>query len=122
MLSHRSPRLPEYTDQRIAIRGCDVRYSAMPGVSHGVSRRGSDPVRYRRPCRRPGCSWGGGRGSCGPALAHRGAWIRVAGSDLDVPEVHTGVKHGRDEGVAELVWVRAGETPPLIAALESLRI
>jgi len=41
--------------------------SAMPGVFCGMSRRSHGaPVRCRRPCRRRGCSSGGGRGSCGP--------------------------------------------------------
>jgi hypothetical protein len=39
----------------------------MPGVSCGMSRRRHGaPVRYRRPYRRRGCSWGGGRGCCRP--------------------------------------------------------
>ena len=34
----------------------------------------------------------------GPVVTHRGAWIGMAGSDLDIPEVHARVEHGRDEG------------------------
>src|SRR5215472_2717476 len=47
--------------------------SAMPGVLPGGldhGRRGL--VRCRGPCRRRGCSWGGGRGSCGPTW-----WTRL---------------------------------------------
>src|SRR5215475_2259753 len=32
----------------------------------------------------------------GPVVAHRGAWIGVAGGDLDVPQVHACVKTGRE--------------------------
>jgi hypothetical protein len=32
----------------------------------------------------------------------------VAGGDLDVAQVDAGVEHGRDEGVAQHVRVRAG--------------
>ena len=32
----------------------------------------------------------------GPVVAHRGAWIGMAGGDLDVPEVHASVEHGCD--------------------------
>ena len=42
------------------MHGCNVRYSARSRMVHEVW------VRYRRPCRRRGCSWGGGRGSCEP--------------------------------------------------------
>jgi hypothetical protein len=43
----------------------------------------------------------------GPVIAHRGAWIGVAGGDLDVAQVHAGVEHGGDEGITEHVRVRA---------------
>ena len=68
-------------------------------------------VRYRRPCRRRGCSSDGGRGSCGPALAHRGAWVGVTGGDLHVAQVNPGVEtnwHRCDEGMAKHVWMRLG--------------
>src|SRR5271166_5047527 len=31
-------------------------------------------------------------------VAHGGAWVGVAGHDLDVTQVHASVQHGRDEG------------------------
>ena len=37
----------------------------------------------------------------GPVIAHVRPWICVAGRDLHVPQVHTGVEHGRDECMAE---------------------
>ncbi len=42
----------------------------------------------------------------GPVITHRGAWIGVTGGDLDVPQVHSGIEHGRDEGMPEHVTVR----------------
>jgi hypothetical protein len=30
-------------------------------------------------------------------ITHRGAWVGVTGSDLDVPQVNAGVEHGRDK-------------------------
>jgi hypothetical protein len=45
------------------------------------------------------CSSGGGRVHAG-SLTHRGAWIGLAGGDLDVPQVHARVEHGGDEGEA----------------------
>jgi hypothetical protein len=36
----------------------------------------------------------------------------VAGGDLDVPQVHSGIEHGRDEGVAEHMRVRPGNAHP----------
>src|SRR5262249_19117641 len=45
----------------------------------------------------------------GPVVAHRGAWIGVPGSDLDIPQVHARIKHGRDESMAEHVRVRPGD-------------
>src|SRR5258708_16792370 len=44
----------------------------------------------------------------GPVITHRGAWIGVAGGDLDVPQVHSSTEHGRDKGMPEHVRVRAG--------------
>ena len=44
----------------------------------------------------------------GPVIPHSRARIRVAGGDLDVPEVDAGIEHGRDESVAEHVRVRPG--------------
>ena len=37
----------------------------------------------------------------GPVLPHRRAWISMAGRDLNIPQVHPGVQHGRNERVAE---------------------
>jgi hypothetical protein len=37
----------------------------------------------------------------GPVVTHRGAGIGVAGGDLDVPEVHAGIKHGGHESVTK---------------------
>ena len=45
----------------------------------------------------------------GPVGTHRGARIGVAGGDLDIPQVHACVQHGRDEGMAEHVRVRPGD-------------
>jgi hypothetical protein len=50
----------EYTEQRINMRLSNAHYSARPRMVHEVW------VRCRRPCRRRGCSWGGGRGFCEP--------------------------------------------------------
>jgi hypothetical protein len=44
----------------------------------------------------------------GSVIAHRGARIGMAGSDLDVPQVDPSVQHGCDEGISEHVWVGAG--------------
>jgi hypothetical protein len=57
------------------------------------------PLNGARGYKRPGCRWGGGRGSCGLALVtHRRARIGVPGSNLDLPQVHARVEHGGDEG------------------------
>jgi len=45
----------------------------------------------------------------GSVVTHCGARIGVAGGNLDIAQVHAGVEHGRDEGVAEHVRVRAGD-------------
>ena len=45
----------------------------------------------------------------GPVVPHRGARIGVAGGDLGVPQVHTRIQHGRDEGMAEHVRVWLGD-------------
>ena len=50
------------------------------------------------PCRRPGCSSGGGPGSGGPVIPHRGTGVGVTGGDLHVAQVSAGVEHGRDIG------------------------
>jgi hypothetical protein len=44
----------------------------------------------------------------GPVVTHRGARVGVAGGDLDVPQVYSSIKHGRDEGMPEHVGVRPG--------------
>jgi hypothetical protein len=45
----------------------------------------------------------------GSVVAHGGAWVGVAGGDLDVAEVDADVEHGGDEGVAaQHVGVNAG--------------
>ena len=36
-------------------------------------------------------------------VAHRRAWVRMAGGDLHVAQVDTGIEHGGDEGVAQHV-------------------
>jgi hypothetical protein len=41
----------------------------------------------------------------GPVVAHRGARVGVPGGDLDIPEVHAGIKHGGHKGAAEHVAV-----------------
>ena len=54
-------------------------------------------------------------------VAHGGAWVGVAGGDLNVTKVDAGVEHGGDEGVAQHVWVHAGhvEASPFGKALEA---
>jgi len=44
-----------------------------------------------------------------PVVTHGGAWVSVAGGDLDVAQVNPSVQHGRDEGMAEHVRVRPGD-------------
>jgi hypothetical protein len=44
----------------------------------------------------------------GPVVTHRGARVGVAGGDLDIPQVHARIEHGRDEGMAQHVRVRPG--------------
>ena len=55
-------------------------------------------------------------GLASPVITHRGAWIGMAGSDLDVAQVNSGVEHGRDEGMAEHVGVRPGDPHPAVPA------
>ena len=90
----------------------------MQGVSLVLRQGDAGLVRLLRICTQRGCSWGAGRGWCGPALTHRGPRIGVAGGDLDVPEVYAGIKHRGDKRVAEQMRVRprpqpggAGEAP-----------
>jgi len=45
----------------------------------------------------------------GSVVPHRRARIGMAGSDLDVAQVHARVEHGRDKGMAEHVRVRPGD-------------
>jgi hypothetical protein len=40
-------------------------------------------------------------------VAHRGAWIGMAGGDLDIPQVHARVEHGRHEGYLYLILEKA---------------
>jgi hypothetical protein len=37
----------------------------------------------------------------GAVVTHRGAWVGVAGGDLDIAQIHPGIEHGGDERVAE---------------------
>lgn len=76
-------------------------------------------IRQGRAFPRGGGSWGrscsgghvGGQDVVGvavevlasPVVPHRGAWIGMAGGDLDVPRVYSGIQHGRHEGVPEHV-------------------
>jgi hypothetical protein len=39
----------------------------------------------------------------GPVITHRGARIGVAGSDLDIPEIHACIEHRGD--MAYLYWI-----------------
>ena len=45
----------------------------------------------------------------GSVVTHRGPWIGVAGSDLDVSQIDAGVEHGGDESMAD--WVCSREEP-----------
>jgi hypothetical protein len=38
----------------------------------------------------------------GPVVAHRGPRVSVPGLDLDIPQVHARIQHGRDERSARL--------------------
>src|SRR5665647_1875067 len=49
----------------------------------------------------------------GPVVLHGGAWVGVAGGDLHVAEVDSGVEHLGHEGVPEHVWVHAPAAEPL---------
>src|SRR5665811_1758536 len=51
-------------------------------------------------------------GGAGTVVSHGGAWVGVAGGDLDVAQVDAGVEHGGDVGVAEHVWVHAWQSDP----------
>ena len=92
------------------MRACNALYSAMPGVSRGMGRK-------RRIVRSgAGCHVGGEdvvrlaiEVLAGPVIPHCGAWIGVAGGELDVPQVHASVQHGRDEGMAEHVGMGTGD-------------
>ena len=52
------------------------------------------------------------KGLAGSVVAHGRPGIGVAGGDLDVPQVHSGIKHGRDKDVAEHMRVRPGNPHP----------
>ena len=62
----------------------------------------------RRPGRRPGCSWGGGRGCCGLCRSEWWCVGRVAGGDLGVARAGAGAGRGGGEGGAGHVRVRPG--------------
>src|ERR1700733_8135795 len=51
-----------------------------------------------------------GRATLGAVITHHGARIRMAGGDLDIPQVDPSIQHGRDERVPEHMWVRAGNS------------
>src|SRR5215831_16992091 len=93
--------MSEYVGRCIDMRTDDTLISAMPGVSRSLGGGGgARSVRCRRPCRRPGCSSGAGQGSC-VLITHSCAWIGVAACDLDVPQIHACIQHGRDACMAE---------------------
>src|ERR1019366_815608 len=48
----------------------------------------------------------------GPVVTHRGARVGVAGGDLDIPQVHAGIEHGRNEGVPQHMRVWPGNPDP----------
>ena len=48
----------------------------------------------------------------GSVIPHRGPRIGVPGGDLDVPQIHAGVEHGGDEGMAEHMRVRPDDPHP----------
>jgi len=48
----------------------------------------------------------------GPVITHRRSRIRMAGSDLDVPEPDASIEHGRGERMPEHVPVRPGDWHP----------
>jgi hypothetical protein len=100
-----SVRMRQDTDERHhrGDVGCLPRVRAAGGV--GL-------VRYRRPCRRPGCSSDGGPSSGGPALSggpHRRPGVSVTGGDLYIAEVSVGVEHGRDVRVAKHMRMCPGD-------------
>jgi hypothetical protein len=84
----------EYALLCIDMRVDGILISAMQGVSRSSSPGDADWIRCQRPCRRRGCSWGGGPGSGVPALAHRGARVGMAGGDLDIAQVDASIEHG----------------------------
>lgn len=53
-----------------------------------------------------------------PVVPHGRAWVGVTRGDLNIPEVDTSIKHGRDEGVPQHVWMHprqpdiCGESEP----------
>src|SRR5665811_763897 len=49
-------------------------------------------------------------GGAGAVVSHGGAWVGVAGGDLDVAQVDAGVEHRGDVGVAEHVLVHARQS------------
>ena len=48
----------------------------------------------------------------GAVVADGGAWVGVAGGDLDVTEADAGVEHGGDEGVPQHVRVHPRHPDP----------
>ena len=50
----------------------------------------------------------------GAVVAHGGARVGMAGGDLDVAKVDSGVEHGGDEGVSQHVGVHPGDVDAAI--------
>jgi hypothetical protein len=52
----------------------------------------------------------------GAVVAHGGAWVGVAGGDLDVADADAGVEHGGDESVQKHVRMQPRISIPAVAA------
>lgn len=44
-----------------------------------------------------------------PVVPHRGAWVGMAGRDLDMAQVNASIEHGRYESVSQHARVRPGD-------------
>jgi hypothetical protein len=62
------------------------------------------------------------KGLPGAVITHCGAWVGVAGSDLDVPQIYPSIQTGRERFTsrAEYLKLRSGEMGPLVLLGPSL--